>query len=313
MSQEQSRSGGHNFGGAWTELKLDAVAAYLHYYTKVLEAAPRPEAPFKLWYVDAFAGSGSRTSVVTRGGLHEGTPIELEEFELAGSAARALAVSPPFQRLVFIEGHGGRFRDLTRLQDKHPDVVDCKHGEANDELKKLFSSLPWSGRKNGNWTHRAVVFLDPYGMNVQWKTLEMLAATQAVDVWYLFPLEGVNRQLAHEFDRVDDNKKLALDQIFGSPDWEEQLYATETTRDLFDTLTTSTRRQASKKQIEAYAIKRFESIFSFVSPPMPLLAETNRQLFSLFCLANPSTETAHKLIKRGANWVLKKYGRQASR
>ena len=47
-------------------------------------------------------------------------------------------------------------------------------------------------------------------MNVDWATLKTLADTQSVDVWYLFPLEAVSRQLAGRLERVDDNKQRRL-------------------------------------------------------------------------------------------------------
>jgi hypothetical protein len=47
----------HHYGGPWTEIKLDAVEYYLKCYTAALS-----KVPFDLWYVDAFAGTGTRTS-----------------------------------------------------------------------------------------------------------------------------------------------------------------------------------------------------------------------------------------------------------
>ncbi len=45
-----------------------------------------------------------------------------------------------------------------------------------------------------------MVFLDPYGMQVEWSTIEALAATKAIDLWYLFPLGvGVARLLTHRW------------------------------------------------------------------------------------------------------------------
>jgi three-Cys-motif partner protein len=51
----------------------------------------------------------------------------------------------------------------------------------------------WSRRTD--WTRtRAVVFLDPYGMAVEWRTIAATAATRAIDLWILFPVgTGVNR------------------------------------------------------------------------------------------------------------------------
>jgi hypothetical protein len=37
--------------------------------------------------------------------------------------------------------------------------------------------------KERNWQkERAVVYLDPYGMQVEWSTIEALAATKAIDL-----------------------------------------------------------------------------------------------------------------------------------
>lgn len=300
---------GHRFGGAWTEVKLDAITAYLAYYNNVLRIQPNPDRPFRRWYVDAFAGSGSRTAEISRGGLLDGQPIEFERIELAGSARKALTIEPPFDQLLFVEPHRGRFSGLASLKDEYPDrAIECRRGDANQELARVFSTAPWRTAAGKNWTDRAVVFLDPYGMGVDWATLELLAQTRAVDVWYLFPLEAVNRQLAHDLDRVDENKQVRLDQIFGTTAWREELYQTSVERDLFDVVTERSGRQVNKRQIERYAINRLKTVFSFVSEPLPLINEADRQLFSLLCLANPATDAADKLIKRGVNWVFKQYG-----
>lgn len=98
---------GHRFGGAWTELKLDAVSDYCQFFNKVLVDQPSKNSLFQRWYFDAFAGSGTRRVELTSGGLLEGRPVETEHRDLSGSVLRALEVDPPFHRLVFIEGHQG--------------------------------------------------------------------------------------------------------------------------------------------------------------------------------------------------------------
>lgn len=304
----------HPFGGAWTEVKLDAIAAYLGYYNNVLKTQPRHDRPFRRWYVDAFAGSGSRTAEIARGGLLEGEPISTELIELAGSARKALEIDPPFDRLLFIEPNRGRFKGLSELKEQFSNrSIDCRRGDANSQLASIFSVAPWRTPSRQNWTDRAVVFLDPYGMAVDWTTLELLAATRAVDVWYLFPLEAVNRQLAHDLDRIDINKQVRLDQIFGTTSWRNELYKTYVERDLFDVETARAGRLVSKRQIERYAINQLKLIFSYVSEPLPLVNEADRQLFSLLCLANPATEAARSLIERGVKWVFKQNGAASHR
>jgi three-Cys-motif partner protein len=79
-----------------------------------------------------------------------------------------------------------------------------------------------------NWKDcRGVLFVDPYGMAVTWSTLEKIAATRTLDVWYLFPLSGVYRQAAHDFDKVDQSKADSLDDVQGTQAWREHFYSAD--------------------------------------------------------------------------------------
>lgn len=304
----------HPFGGAWTELKLRAVSDYLAFYTKALQHRPSPETPFQKWYVDAFAGTGERTEERTTGGLLDGEPTRRERIQLEGSARRALKVEPPFQHYVFIEANQRRFRALERLRKELPDKdIRPLCGDANVELQKLFASVPWTKGVPQAGLQRAVVFLDPFGMNVRWETLKLLAETKRVDVWYLFPLHAALRQLAHKHGAVDAIKRAALTEVFGTKNWEEEFYRTvDETPDLFDVGGSRRERIADPDKVEAYARRRLQSIFTFVSEPIPLLARRGLRQFSLFLATGNGSQPAIDLIKRGVAAQVKKYGRQAS-
>lgn len=300
---------GHRFGGAWTELKLDAVHYYLGFFTRVLKTQP-----FDLWYIDAFAGSGTRTVERETGGLLEAEPMGQTTEEIAGSVLRALEVDPPFSRHVFVEGNASRFRELDAIRLSRPEKrIECRQGDANSQLKDIFQSEPWISQPAGRGKLRAVVFLDPYGMNVEWETLRLLASTRAVDVWYLFPMLAVTRQLAKNISRVDENKSARLDTIFGTTGWREELYDTQVNNDLFAQSITTSVRKVTLPQIEAYSQKRLETLFRYVSEPLPLIAEGRGQQFSLFCLSNSASDAAIDLIKKGVRATLKKHGGSASR
>jgi len=300
---------GHRFGGAWTELKLEAVHYYLGFFTRVLRTQP-----FDLWYIDAFAGSGTRTIERETGCLLEDAPVTEVTEELAGSVLRALAVEPPFSRHVFIEGNESRFRELEEIRTSRPEKkIICRHGDANTELQAIFTSSPWSDQAAGRGKLRAVCFLDPYGMNVEWATLELLANVRAVDVWYLFPMLAVTRQLANDIARVDGYKAAKLDTIFGTTNWREELYDTQVFTNLFEERVTTSTRKVTLSQIEEYARKRLETLFRYVSPSLPLIADGRGQLFSLFCLSNSASDAAIELIKKGVKATLQKYGGAASR
>ena len=75
-----------------------------------------------------------------------------------------------------------------------------------------------------NWqSHRALVFLDPYGMQVEWTTIESIAQTQAIDLWILFPLGTVNRLLKRNGE-IRPSLRKRLDLFFGEPDWYDVFY-----------------------------------------------------------------------------------------
>ena len=74
--------------------------------------------------------------------------------------------------------------------------------DANAALKTLCGRYQWR-------SERAVLFLDPFGMHVEWSTLEAIAKTGAVDVWYLFPYAGLYRQAAKNADALDADKEAS--------------------------------------------------------------------------------------------------------
>lgn len=294
----------HQFGGAWTEIKLDAVEHYLKLYTNALRSLP-----FDLWYIDGFAGSGSRTVEVESGGLFDGGPLRTTTEQLAGSAKRALNVEPSFDGYVFIEENRRRFKALEALKEEFPEkAIYCIDGNANAELQAMCESN-WLKSKR---SRRIVVFLDPYALQVEWSTLTSLARSRIADVWYLFPIRDVTRQLARDFDAIDAHKTNALNRVLG-PDWRE-LYETRTDRvySLFDQIeieTTHTFRRAQQLDIEHWFKGRLSGIFQWCSEPLPLLSDNGRQIFSLFlAISNPS-RPAIDLAKRFEQSVRKSVAR----
>lgn len=290
----------HFFGGPWTEIKLDAISEYLDFYQKALK-----NRGFETWYVDAFAGTGERHAKVMKGGIFEVEILEEVEEVLAGSAKRALAVNPPFAHYWFSEERSTRVRALEQLRlDSDADIIVCK-GDANTQLKQLFLSPPWASHRDA-WKQRAVVFLDPYGMSVDFVTLEMLAATKRVDVWYLFPRKAVVQQLANRASGIDGDKRSSLNRIFGCDDWEERFYRAQPAQaSLFgEPATPESVRKATGDEIAAFARERFGKIFAYVSDPIPLLVN-GREFFELYCFSN--NPPAIDLIKRGVEHVVKKY------
>jgi three-Cys-motif partner protein len=207
----------HEFGGQHTDLKLSVIEKYLSGYTTALRSQFS-----QLWYIDAFAGTGSRTvrTVTTGNDLLE-TPV-IERVDVRrGSAQIALDTKPDFDFLVFIEQNPRYVAVLNDLAARNLQKrIQVISGDANAALRSLVASNQWTNK-------RAVVFLDPYGMEVEWSTLQALASTKAIDVWFLFPLAGLFRQATRKLTDIDPSKRAALIRMFGDDAWEQELYPTQ--------------------------------------------------------------------------------------
>jgi three-Cys-motif partner protein len=139
----------HEFGSEDTELKLAVIESYLKPYTKALKGK------WPLWYIDAFAGTGSRTvRIAARGGdlFDEEAPERIEQRR--GSARIAIEISPPFDRIIFMEQNPRYCAALHELKAQHPNrEIDILQGDANDLIRR---GIKWDG-----WQRtRAVMLLD---------------------------------------------------------------------------------------------------------------------------------------------------------
>jgi len=120
-------------------------------------------------------------------------------------------------------------------------------------------------------------------MEVEWKTLQAVAATRAIDVWFLFPLAGLYRQATRRLTDIDEHKRAALTRMFGSDHWGEELYPTLQKTDLFGQFKDERRRLANVTGLETYVKKRLETIFPKVLKPLALPINTKLSAFPCFC------------------------------
>ena len=265
----------HVFGGRWTEKKLAAVKEYLQAYAKVLK-----NQSFEKWYIDAFAGAGDW--VIKQSTQETQTPLfETEEDGLQfrnGSVKNALEVTPPFDGYLFLEKDPEKQKKLEQIREKYPDrniqPICC---EANEYI------VQWCNR---DWRNtRAVMFLDPFGMSVNWTTIEAIANTKSIDMCYLFPIgEGVNRLLRNDGNIPDSHRKM-LDDIFGTTKWYESFYRKTEVTDLFGSSSSNMEKAAKFDQLQKFMIERLESIFPWVEQNPIKLYNSKGSLLYLLCFA----------------------------
>jgi len=302
----KSSGKGHRFGGDWTTRKLEVLAGYLQSYTTALKDKPTPANPFRKAFIDAFAGTGYRdirrddkmacTQSLLFPDLAEKEPQEL----LDGSARLALQTDPAFDRYVFIERSPARCTQLEGLKTEFPDQadrIDIYQGDANERIQALCDKIrDWS-------SHRAVLFLDPYGMQVEWRTIEAIASTKAIDLWLLFPLGiGVNRLLTKSGD-IPDSWRQRLDLLLGTNDWYDQCYHIETSVDLFG----SALEKPIKEKMETigrYFNNRLKEVFAGVAEEPGVLRNSANSPLYLLCFA-VGNERGKNIALRIAEHLLK--------
>ena len=268
-----------NFGGAWTEEKLDRVRKYLTAYATIMR-----NQPFRFAYIDAFAGTGYRTLKESDNSTElmfpEMVESEVQGF-LDGSARVALEVEPQFDKYIFIEKDINRFSELQKLNDDFPhlsDRIEIVQADGNTHVQKL-CSYDWLGTRR-----RAVLFLDPYGMEVKWQTIEAIANTKAIDLWLLFPLGVAVNRLLRKDSQIGESIRKTLNEFFGTADWFDEFY-NEEDASLFEN-SSKLSKVADWDAIENYFIERLDSIFVKVADnPLRLYNSHNNPLY-LLCFAS---------------------------
>jgi three-Cys-motif partner protein len=212
-----------------------------------------------------------------------------------GSTQVALETSPPFAEYIFIEHNEDHAANLLRLRQQFLRIaprIKIIPEDANVYLLRWCKIVDWRST-------RAVVFLDPYGMQVEWATIEAMANTKSIDLWILFPLGvGVNRLLMKE--RPPDGPWAErLTRIFGTDDWRKAFYHESNQADLFNK-SSDVIKDADFKTIATYWVSRLQAVFADVARnPLPLRNSRNVPIYLLsFAAANPRVaKTAVKIAQ----------------
>jgi three-Cys-motif partner protein len=257
---------------------------------------------FDLVFVDAFAGTGEiPTSSSSNKNL-----FDMASF-IDGSAKRALSLETPFDRYLFIEKSLQKCSELNELKMAFAHLarrIDIRNTDSNAGIAKFCETTDW--RRT-----RAVVFLDPFGNQVKFSTLELMAGTNAIDLWYLFPAGlGVHRQIRRD-GKIDESHRASLDALFGETDWESRLVSKFAEQDLLG-LTIQSEKIATPNTITKYMIERMKSIFKggVLDEWLPLGARKVHMYSLLFAWANPREKA--KLAGKLAAAVMQGGGRGRS-
>ena len=213
------------WGGSWTEEKLDAFEKYVNAYLTIMNTY-RTKWGWKLVYFDGFAGSGSRESKNKEyesnllQELFKDDSIAREELDLyKGAAERVLGIKQRgFDYYYFIDKDKESSEKLQKLLSvfENGNKIKYINSDANEQVKLLAEAM------HKNKTLASLALLDPFGMQVNWKSIECLKGTRT-DLWILIPTGViVNRLLDRKGELVHIDKLTSFfgmdEESFGSQD-----------------------------------------------------------------------------------------------
>jgi len=237
--------------GVWTEIKLRIIQEYAAAYTTILKE--------KSWcrayaYIDAFAGGGEFVSKEDRERLIPGSPLN------------ALNVPYKFTEYHFIDIDESKISQLQGLVVERPDtkLIRFYRGDANQVLpRKILPQFQYESFK------RALCILDPYGVDIEWKTIESIGKARTMDLFLNFPLMDINRNAAlKKLEAGDPQQGALLTKIWGDESWKDLAYVEQ--GDLFSQPTLIKKIKGNDTLKNGF-VRRLKNTAGFAFVPEPIL------------------------------------------
>ena len=277
----------NEFGGNWTKIKIEILVDYAKAYLQIM----KDKHFFKLLYFDGFAGSGS---------IIKDNKIDIDI--TVGAAKRIVEIENPrpFDIYYFVKKDEKNMESLKEVtQDLFPQKEIFL---ANEDCNKKLIDLSNYLRNVNNKQVRTLAYIDPCGMQVEWRSIESLKGLD-LDMWILVPTGlGVNRLLKKN-SKISEAWLNRLEKFFGISKTEiTDLFYTKSPT-LFEQFTHIKKEdKAIEKSAELYG-NRLKEVFEHVSKPYELKNSSNSVMYHLFLTSN--NKTAVKI----ANDIVKKYNK----
>lgn len=273
----------NQFGGNWTEQKIEMVVAYAKAYLVIMNNYPQ----YKLLYFDGFAGSGD---------INQNDETDIDAIK--GTAIRILEINEPksFDQYYFVEKNEKNKNELEQSINKN-----FSHRKtfvvAEDCNKKLISMAAYLKK---NTSCRTLAFIDPYGMSVNWESIEALKGL-GIDLWILVPTGmGINRLLKKD-GKISDAWLIKLEKFLGLKKNYilDHFYKETTTLTLFGEETSIEKEQNAIAKSGALYQERLKTVFKFVSESFVMKNSTNSIMYHFMMATNNATalKIANDVIK----------------
>jgi len=277
----------NEFGGDWTKNKIEILVKYAKAYLTIM----KDRQYWKLLYFDGFAGTGFIVK-------NKKTNIDIT----IGAARRIVEIDEPrgFDHFYFVEKNKSNAKLLSKsTKEAYPQKdIQIRQDDCNVKLSELSKFLLSSKGKD----FRVLAYIDPYGMQLEWKSIISLSKAK-IDIWILVPTGlGVNRLLKKNGE-IDETWLNRLEMFLGmdAKSIKSFFYKTETDLTLFgEEEHTKKEKDAIKLSAKLYQ-ERLKSVFAFISQPYILKSTQGNIMYHMFMASN--NKTAVKI----ANDIIKTY------
>jgi len=289
--------------GPWAREKLDCLDKYLRAYTTILQKQRWCKA---FIYIDVFAGSGKAPLRRYKNqAADQHTLLDVADFVreqeqetetyIHGSPKVALDIQIPFTEYIFIEKDTQRISELEALRRSYGNKrnVSILQGEANEQLQQYFlHDTRYDWRKC-----RALAFIDPFGMQVPWKTIHGIGQTKAIEIILNLPVGMAIQRLLPKSGQFSEDRKLMLTEYFGSSDWEKIVYEDQT--GLFGEQ--RIKKRDAGQQLAKWYQRRLKQAYGYSSKPRLITNTQGSHLYYLLWAGPNQTgaRIASDVLKQG--------------
>lgn len=279
----------NSWGGTWTEKKLTAFEKYVNAYLTIMNKH-RYKYDWKLIYFDGFAGSGTRKDDKQSELYNELFPADVDDYTYKGAAERVLnIVQQGFDFYHFIDRDENASEKLSKKLDKYKASKNLlfKTGDANDQLAGLADEM------TRNRKYKALVLLDPFGMQIEWNSIQKLT-NLSCDLWVLIPTGVIVNRLLDRQGNLSHLDKLQSFFGMSEDDIRNVFYETKSEMTLFGESETITKKTEAITRIAEIYISKLKTIFEYVTEKPLVLYNTRKIPIFHFAFASKN-QTAKKI------------------
>ena len=186
------------------------------------------------------------------------------------------------------------------LKERFPDKrgkIHCVSEDCNKKLKDLAKFL------ERHPEYRALAFIDPFGMALDWESLEACKG-KGIDLWVLLPSGVAANRLLTQDGNISEQWMERLKRFLGLSEKEirEQFYYTYTAPSLFgDEVSVTSKQDNSINKIAELYSQQLKKIWAHVSKPYMMRAKNRNTLYHFICVSN------NKAGLSIANDIIRKY------